>query len=105
MPETAKEKIDGILTSMSDLMGVKIEFVQDGEDQGKVIPAFDINAILSKMVGLCVFSGLSVPSSFAPTYNRVNADIEWWKKTMAELENSTPAAETHKTEEVPEGGG
>lgn len=76
------------------MMGIEVKFTPDPQDQGRVIPAYDVNAILSKMIALFVFSGLSVPSSFAPPYNRVHADVEWWKKYMAEAtaEPAAPAA-------------
>lgn len=74
------DQVKEIMTKMSDLMGVEITFVQDTQDQGRVIPAYDVNGIFSKMIALCVYSSLNVPSTFAPPYNRVHADIEWWKK-------------------------
>lgn len=88
------EQIKTILMKISDELGVEVKFAPDTEDNGKVIPAFDVNAMISKMVALFVFSGLSVPSSFAPPYNRVHADIEWWKKTFEEASKQTapPAA-------------
>jgi HSP90 family molecular chaperone len=91
---TQKERIDQILKEISDLMGVPIQFHQAAEeDQGRVIPAYDVNAIISKMIALFVFSSVNVPSSFAPAYNRVHADVEWWKTQMETLPIIPPAAE------------
>ncbi len=89
MTETQK-KTDEILTKLSDMFQVPIEFQQIKEDHGRVIPAYDINAIISKMIGLFVYSGLVVPINFAPAYNRVHADVEWWKKVFEKLETENP---------------
>jgi hypothetical protein len=85
MNETQKQ-IDKILSTLSDLLQVPIEFRQTIEDQGRVLPAYDVNAILSKQIALFVYTGLSVPSSFAPAYNRVHADVEWWKQHFEKIE-------------------
>ena len=91
---TNEEKINEIFTELSDLMGVEIQFKMDEEDQGRMIPAYNIDAVISKMLALFVFSGLNVSSSFAPPYNRVHADIEWWKNKFSE-------AQEVKSEEAP----
>lgn len=93
------EKIDEVLREISELLDVKIEFHPLKEDQGRVVPSYDVNGIISKLVALMIFSGLNVPSSFAPSYNRVHADIEWWKIKMSELEKVEAPAEAVK--EVP----
>lgn len=93
-----KEKVDSILKNLSDLMGIPIQFHQTSEDQGIVIPAYDVNAIISKMIALFVFSGLNVPSSFAPPYNRVHADIEWWKQQMESISKQPAQTEAQPPE-------
>ena len=92
MSET-QQKIDNILKSLSQLMGSPIEYRLLQEDQGRVLPVYDVNGIISKMVALLVYSGLSVPSTFGPPYNRVHADIEWWKKFFEAVPAPLPALE------------
>lgn len=92
MNEKSKKRIDEILHALSDATGIAIEYRPLEEDQGRVVPIYDVNAILSKIVALMVFSGHPFPATFAPSYNRVHADIEWWKQEMAQLE-----AEPEKT--------
>lgn len=98
--DPVQEKIDNILNSLSDLMGIEVKFSPNNEDQGKVNPVYDINGILSKMIALFVFSGLNVPTTFPPPYNRVHADIEWWKKEMLQLP-AAPSAPSSASEETP----
>ena len=86
------EKVNKILTDVSDIFGVEVRFVQT-EDEGKVRPSFNVDAVISKMIALFVYSGLNVPSSFAPPYNRVHADVEWWKNKFNEIKNQ-PEEET-----------
>lgn len=91
------EKIHVILTQLSELMGVEVKIVDDPKEQGKAVPAHNIDAIISKMMALFVFCGFNVPSSFAPAYNRVHADVEWWKQHF-EAKPETPGSETEKGE-------
>lgn len=98
-----QEKIDQVMTELSNIMGVKIEFAADPEDQGRALPVYNIDAVVSKMLAFFVFTGLTVPSSFAPPYNRVHADIEWWKSQMAEIEAAHKAELEKNTEKPPEG--
>lgn len=77
-----EETSDQILKSLSELMGVPINYRPLQEDQGKVVPEYDINSIISKMLAFFVYNGLNVPINFAPAYNRVHADVEWWKRYM-----------------------
>ena len=40
-----------------------------------------MNSMVSKFAALLVYAGHTVPPSvFLPPYNRVHADIEYWKK-------------------------
>ena len=87
MNEKAKTRIDEILHSISDLLGVPVDYHPLQEDQGRVIPSYNVNAIISKFIALMVFNGLTVPTSFPPTYNCVHADIEWWKQQVEKLES------------------
>lgn len=80
MKDSTEEKINDIFTKISDALDVPIGFAEDKDDQNKVIPVFDVNGFFSKLVALCVYSGFGVPSTFAPAYNRVHADIEFFKK-------------------------
>lgn len=57
-----EERMNNIMVVLSDVMGVKITYHPLAEDQGKVYPAFDVNAIISKLIAFLVFRGLSVPS-------------------------------------------
>lgn len=72
------EKIHEILTKVSEALDVKVELVADGPD-GKLMPYFDVNAMHSKIAALMVFVGANV-QPLCPPYNRVHADIEYWKK-------------------------
>lgn len=78
MEKLTKEKIEDIMKRVSDMMDVKFELVS--VEDNRLEPMFDVDAIVSKFMALLVYSGLNVPSSFAPPYNRVHADIEFWKK-------------------------
>lgn len=75
-----EERIDSVFMKISEALDVPVEFASHQETQ-KVKPHFDINAMVSKMTALLVYCGLNVPlSSVAPTYNRVHADVEYWKR-------------------------
>ena len=115
-----KGELNEILFKVSEALDVPVKF-SDGSDM-KVNPAFDVNAMISKFVGLLVFAGVDVPSAFAPSYMRVHADVDFWKRHFEALEveagkraeasageGAAPAAEAppappEKTEEPPAGG-
>ena len=92
------QRIDDILFKMSDVFHVPVQFL-DGDDM-KVNPAFDVNAMVSKFVGLMVYGGVDVPSAFAPSYMRVHADVDFWKRHFEELKNK---AEESAKPEAPQG--
>ena len=57
---------------------IKLRLGNEGE---KVDPSFDVNAMISKFLALLVYSNQNVPvGAFMPAYNRVHADIEYWKQ-------------------------
>ena len=76
---SVNEQINEIFSVICDMTGseVKLEAPVDG---GKAKPAFDINGAISKIVALSVYCGMNVPASFGPAYNRVHADVEYWKQ-------------------------
>lgn len=79
-----------ILIKLSDLVGAEVTFHPVQEDEGRVIPAFNVDAIVSKTIAFLVFCGINIPpASMLPPYNRVHADVEWWKKRIAEMEQKT----------------
>ena len=69
----------------------KIDFSDDA--QNKVSPVFSLDEMLSKLIGLLVYCGASVPIHSFPPYQRVHADVEFWKKHLIE-----PAPEEQKPE-------
>lgn len=77
------DRIQEIFSVICDITGsdIKLEAAADG---GKAKPAFDINGAISKIVALSVYCGMNVPASFGPAYNRVHADVEYWKKRFQE---------------------
>ena len=79
------------MLQLSKIMEVEVKFNQDKEGGEKVEPVFDASAIISKMLALFVFCGANIPSTFAPSYNRVHADVEYWSKKAAE--NGVPKSE------------
>jgi hypothetical protein len=107
-------KINEILFKISELLDVPTQFV-NGDDQ-KVHPSFDVDGISSKLIGLLVFAGVNVSPQFAPTYHRVHADVDYWKRRFesepapassppipSEVEPATPESpppgETHGASE------
>lgn len=81
---------DKIFEGISKLLDVEIVFLNTEENQNRLVPAFDVNAVISKFIALCVYRSMNVPSTFAPPYNRVHADVEYWKNKFlltSNLEN------------------
>ena len=84
-PETISEKrstdeqIQEIFAVICDLTGAEVR-LDSASDGGKVKPAFDLNGAISKIVALSVYCGMNVPNDFGPSYNRVHADVEYWKQ-------------------------
>lgn len=73
------KKIEDILTTISRVLDTEVVLTA-GDDQ-KLTPHFDVNGFISKMIALFVYAHLIVPTqAFMPSYNQVNADIEYWKK-------------------------
>lgn len=91
MEKLTKDLFDDKLVKVSDALEVDVKFVVSAEDEGKADPQFDPNAIISKLLALFVFAGLTVPSNMAPAYNRVHADIEFWKRKFEEIESNKKA--------------
>ena len=77
--QSEDEQIQQIFSILCDITGSEIK-LSAAADGGKVQPAFDINGVISKIVALSVYCGMNTPNSFGPSYNRVHADIEYWKK-------------------------
>lgn len=84
MVKSTDEIVQEKLVSISDALEVKVEFVTNEANANVVHPAFNPDAMISKLLALLVYSGVSVPSTFAPGYNRVHADVEFWKAYIAE---------------------
>lgn len=75
-----RDEVIQIFAVISQMLDVEVK-VSAGEEGQKVEPAFDVNSIVSKFAALLVFSGHTVPpGAFLPPYNRVHADVEYWKK-------------------------
>ena len=79
MEKVAEEKIEKILKEMCGLMGVEITLVADAEKNNELIAHYDVNAVISKQLALFVYCGWNV-QPLGPAYNRIHADIDWWKK-------------------------
>lgn len=82
--KTVEQTVQDILTQVSDALQVPVNFAASEADANVVRPTYNPDAMVSKLLALLVYSGISVPSTFAPAYNRVHADIEFWKNYMVE---------------------
>lgn len=91
------QKAEDIFLSVSSALKSDVQFVSPVEGE-KVTPLFDINGIISKLVALMVYSGMVVPSSFAPAFNRVHADVEFWKKTLEQQAAENPTVKITEVE-------
>lgn len=78
-------------------LDVTVRFEADPDDGQKASPVIDVAAMLSKMIALMVYNGWNVPAHCNPSYTRVHADVEYWKRQFEQQ----VAAETPKTEEAP----
>lgn len=87
------KKIHGILTAVCHALHVPIELVADGPE-GRLMPYFDINGINSKITALMVYVGANI-QPVSPPYNRVHADVEFWKKIF---ETVAVVDQTEKTD-------
>ena len=79
---TEQQKEDELhkrLGQISKILDIEVTMIASGEDQ-KVVPHYNVDATFSKYLALLIYAGLTVPVGFAPHYNRVHADIEYWKK-------------------------
>ena len=85
MEKSTEERINQLLSEVSKLFDVEVALIADPQNENKVTYHFDMNAVVSKMIALWVYCGFNVPSSFAPPYNRVHADIEFWKHKFDSL--------------------
>lgn len=77
---TKDEQISSIIVNISKELGVPVAMVPDDSEKGKLLPRCDINCTISRYLALLVYMGLNVPNNIAPPYNRVHADIEYWRK-------------------------
>lgn len=73
------EAINAILILVSNTLDTEVVLVAD--ETNKTVPNFDVNGFVSKLIALFVYAGLNVPtSSLTPPYNKIHADVEYWKK-------------------------
>lgn len=86
--KSPSDQIHDILKVISEQLGVDV-VMADSEGDNKVMPYYDVNSMLSKLLALMVFIGVVVPSQ-GPPYNRVHADVEWWKNRLKERKEVTP---------------
>lgn len=94
-----KQKIqtpEAIFIELSQILDVEIKFEPDPSNDQKVSPVIDVASVLSKFMALMVYVGWSVPVNCMPPYNRVHADIEYWKKSFSLMDKpqSVQAPET-----------
>ena len=101
MEKSTDQIVQDKLTAISDALEVPVQFAANEADANVVRPAYNPDAIISKLLALLVFSGISVPSTFAPGYNRVHADIEFWKKYMAKIIKPALSEASASVEEKP----
>ena len=69
-----------IFIELCNLLDVEVRFEADPRDGQKVSPVIAVTAMLSKIMAIMVYVGWSVPAHCVPPYNRVHADVEYWKK-------------------------
>ena len=96
-----EKSTEDILVKICDLMEAEVQLVADENNEGKVTPHLDINGAISKLMALLVYCGMNVPVDFGPSYNRVHADVEYWKKRFSSTAEVAPVAEEPKIEEAP----
>lgn len=77
----SQDEIIQIFSVISQMLDVEIKVGPPVTEGERVEPAFDVNAMVSKFLALLVYSNQNVPvGAFMPPYNRVHADIEYWKQ-------------------------
>lgn len=101
MEDIVRNKIEGKMKAISEVLDVEFLLVKDESTQ-RIEPNFDVNAMLSKFVALMVYCGFSVPSTIAPAYNRVNADIDYWKRHFDEVRLIAASSPTEDHAKEPE---
>lgn len=74
-----EEQINEIFSIVCDITHSEVR-LEPGKEGEQAKPSFDINGAISKLVALSVYCGLNVTASFGPSYNRVHADVEFWKQ-------------------------
>mgnify|MGYP001613855144 FL=1 len=82
-----------IFQELSELLGVPVRLDNGAEGQ-PVQAAFDLTAIISKILSLAVYVGSPVHANFPMLLNQVHADVEYWKRRIKqdELDALPPAA-------------
>jgi hypothetical protein len=73
--------VQQILTTISRALDVTVH-LRPSPEQGRMAPHYDVVAILSKLLALFVYTGLHVPYAFPPAYNRVHADVDFWRRRL-----------------------
>ena len=76
-----------ILLELARALDLTIGFVPDAT--GRVQPQVDMTALLARILALLVYQGVSVPTTIAPPYNAVHAEIAYW---TTRLTPTTPPA-------------
>lgn len=96
---TKEEEIERIFSGISELLGVEIEMrANEGE---KLKPHFNLDAIISKFLALMTYCGWNVPSAgILPSYNRVHADVEFWRKKFEVEAAAEPAPSSSEEAEI-----
>ena len=89
MEKSSEQIACEIFKNVSDMLSVPVHMVVDAQDQNLVKPAFNPDALVSKIVALFVFCGITMPSNISPNYNSVHADIEFWKNRLSEMAASS----------------
>ena len=83
-------EIESKFTVIFEAMDVPVLLVNG--DNNKLQRTFNMNAVLSKFVALMVYSGLEVSTNISPSYTRINADIDYWKRNFEEKKSKPSEA-------------
>ena len=102
MAKSIEEIVQDKLTKVSDAREVPVNFVASEKEANHVKPAYNPDDMISKLIAILVFSGVNIPITFAPPYNRVHADVEFWKRFMAASQTVSELAPEPATETQPE---
>ena len=86
--EFGENQVGGRIVAVAQALAAEVQF-EEAPD-GKLSPRVSVDEIISKFVALLVYGGATIGPLFLPNYNRVHADVEFWKKTISEIDKAKP---------------